>query len=59
MTECTTQEQWAIDDCDEGPSVWECPTCGELYSEADAALAPDGRAECPYCWAEKEANDGD
>ena len=45
----TTQEQWAWEDCDEGPSVWTCPVCGEIYSEADEVLGKDGRAECPYC----------
>ena len=57
MTERTTQEQWALEDCDESPSVWQCPMCGEIYSEADAKLGKDGRAKCPYCEEEEDGTD--
>lgn len=43
------REQWAREACDEGPRVWTCPMCGEIYSEADERLGKNGRAECPYC----------
>lgn len=55
MTARTTQEQWAHEECDESPVLWECRECGEIVN-----YEVDGE-ECPYCKPEpsREREEGE